>query len=66
VDNAAFTLTLAEQHSAATLKRATLAFVVANSAAVMATPGWAHMKSACPSLLEDVISTATGVAPPQF
>jgi speckle-type POZ protein len=57
VDNAAFTLTLAEQHNAAALKRATLAFVAVNSVAVKATPGWAHMKAACPSLLEEVIAT---------
>lgn len=56
-ENAAFTLTLAEQHGAAALKRAALNFVATHSTAVMDTPGWAHLRASCPALLEEVIRT---------
>jgi speckle-type POZ protein len=65
VDNAATTLTLADQHSAAALKAAALRFVAANAAAVMETDGWAHLVSARPPLVVEVMRTmATGAPPP--
>jgi speckle-type POZ protein len=62
--DAALTLTLAEQHGAAALKRETLNFVAAHSIAVMDTPGWAHLRASCPALLEEVIRTM-GAGPQQ-
>jgi hypothetical protein len=64
VEAAAFTLTLAEQHGAAALKRAALNFIAAHSVAVMDTPGWAHLRASCPALLEEVIRTM-GAGPQQ-
>jgi speckle-type POZ protein len=65
VDNAAETLTLADQHGAAALKREALRFVVANAAAVLATPGWAHLLVARPSLVNVALHMlATGAPPP--
>jgi hypothetical protein len=65
VDNAADTLTLADQHSAAALKDAALRFMAANAAAVMATPGWAHLvTSRLPLVLETMHTMATGAPPP--
>jgi speckle-type POZ protein len=65
VDNAADTLTLADQHSAATLKDAALRFVAANAAAVMATPGWAHLFTSHPPLVLEVMHTMATGAPPE-
>jgi speckle-type POZ protein len=64
VDNAAFTLTLAEQHGAAALKDAALRFVASNAVAVMATEGWRHLKAASPALVEAAMITAVTGAPP--
>jgi speckle-type POZ protein len=63
-DNAAMTLTLADQHSATGLKHAALLFVAENAVAVMAAPGWTHLASARPALMPEVIHTmATGKPP---
>jgi hypothetical protein len=64
VDNAAFTLTLAEQHGAAALKDAALRFVASNAVAVMATEGWRHLKAASPALVDAAVITAVTGAPP--
>jgi speckle-type POZ protein len=65
VENAAETLTLAEQHGAAALKDAALRFVAANPVAVMATPGWTHLQSSRPVLITEAMHTmATGAPPP--
>jgi speckle-type POZ protein len=65
VVNAADTLTLADQHSAAALKDAALLFVAANAAAVMASAGWAHLAtSRLPLVLETMHTMATGAPPP--
>jgi speckle-type POZ protein len=64
VDNAAFTLTLAEQHGAAALKDAALRFVASNAVAVMATEGWRHLKAASPALVEAAMMTLATGAPP--
>jgi speckle-type POZ protein len=65
MDNAADTLMLADQHSAAALKGAALRFVAANAAAVMSTPGWAHLFASWPPLvLETMHTMATGAPPP--
>ena len=54
VANAAHTLTLAEQHSARSLKVAALRFVAANAVAVMKTDGWKHMAAARQALKDEV------------
>lgn len=59
-DNAAFTLTLADQHHAVGLRQAALRFIAANTAAVVATEGWAHLMSARPLLAQEVIVTMAG------
>jgi speckle-type POZ protein len=64
VDNAAFTLTLAEQHGAAALKDAALRFVASNAVPVMATEGWRHLKAASPALVDAAMITAVTSAPP--
>jgi hypothetical protein len=65
VGNAATTLTLAEQHGAAGLRDAALRFAAAHAAAVMATPGWQHLRAAQPGLIEAVMHVmATGRLPP--
>ena len=64
VANAAFTLTLAEQHGAAALKDAALRFVASNAVAVMATEGWRHLKAASPALVDAAMITAVTGAPP--
>jgi speckle-type POZ protein len=65
VENAAETLTLADQHSAATLKDAALRFVAANAVAVMATPGWTHLLSSRPALIAEALHTLATGAPPE-
>ena len=64
VENAAATLTLAEMHHAAALKDAALRFVARNGIAVMATDGWALLKTASASLMEEVLHTVIAGAPP--
>jgi speckle-type POZ protein len=64
VDNAAATLTLADQHSALALKNAALRFVAANTLAVMATAGWAQLLAARPLLMTDVMHTMAAGEPP--
>ena len=65
IENGAFTLTLAEQHSASALKNAALLFVARNAVAVMGTAGWAHLKQAAPALVDAAMHTlATGAPPP--
>ena len=64
VANAAFTLTLAEQHGAAALKDAALRFVASNAVPVMATEGWRHLKAASPALVEAAMMTLATGAPP--
>ncbi len=65
VDNAATTLTLAEQHGATALKHAALRFVAANALAVMATPGWLHLAAARPALMGEALHTVVAGAPPE-
>ncbi len=65
VANAAATLTLAEQHGTARLKAAALRFVARRAVAVMATPGWAHLRQAAPALVEHLLHTAVAGAPPE-
>jgi speckle-type POZ protein len=64
VDNAAETLTLADQHSATALKDAALRFVAANAVAVMASAGWAHLVTARPPLVLETMHTMATGAPP--
>jgi speckle-type POZ protein len=64
VENAAETLTLADQHGAAALKDAALRFVAANAVAVMATPGWAHLVTSRPPLVVEAMHTLATGAPP--
>ncbi len=64
VENAATTLTLADQHSAKMLKNAALRFVAANTLAVMATPGWAQLLVARPLLMADAMHTMAAGEPP--
>ncbi len=64
VDNAAATLTLADQHSALALKNAALRFVAANTLAVMATAGWAQLLVARPLLMADAMHTMAAGEPP--
>jgi speckle-type POZ protein len=64
VENAAETLTLADQHSAVGLKHAALRFVAANAVAVMASAGWAHLVTSRPPLVLEAMHTmATGEPP---
>jgi speckle-type POZ protein len=65
VENAAETLTLADQHGAAALKGAALRFVAANAVAVMATAGWAHLLSSRPALIAEALHTLATGAPPE-
>ena len=66
VDNAAITLTLADQHGATALKRATLAWIIPHTVEVMATDGWRHLVASRPSLTEVLLHTvATGLPPPE-
>ena len=65
VDNAATTLALADQHGAVRLKHATMSFVARRCAAVMATPGWAHLRTATPLLMEGVLQTVLAGVPPE-
>jgi hypothetical protein len=64
VGNAAFTLTLADQHGAVALRHTALAFVAEHVVAVMKTEGWAHLKAARPLLMEALIQTMATGAPP--
>jgi speckle-type POZ protein len=64
LDNAAETLTLADQHAAAALKDAALRFVAANPVAVLATQGWAHLLSSRPALIAEAMHTMATGAPP--
>lgn len=50
VENAAYALTLAEQHNARALKEASLRFVAQNAVAVVSTDGWAHLVRVTPAL----------------
>lgn len=63
VDNAAFSLTLAEQHSAPLLRHRSLNFVAVNAAAVMRTEGWAHLVAARPALVQDILVAASAAIP---
>ena len=66
IESVAFTLTLAEQHSATALRDAALRFVAKNTVAVIATEGWAHLKASSPALVDAaMITAATGVPPPE-
>lgn len=58
VSLAATTLVLAEQHGCQGLKAACFEFLKApgNLKAVMATDGFQHLKSSCPSLLEELLA----------
>jgi speckle-type POZ protein len=64
VKNAAYTLTLADQHGATTLKNAALRFVAKN-ADVLHTDGWQHLKQAAPGLIEEALHTAITGEPPK-
>jgi speckle-type POZ protein len=64
IDNAATTLTLADQQSATALKHAALRFVAAHTLAVMATPGWTYLASARPLLMGEALHTVVAGAPP--
>ncbi|XBJ18656.1 hypothetical protein VPH35_009772 [Triticum aestivum] len=57
-DSAATTLALAEQHGCDGLKKACFEFLtsVDNLKAVMASDGFAHLKSSCPSILEVLVT----------
>ena len=64
VENAALTLTLAEQHYAHALKREALMFVSRNTKSVMETDGWKHMQLSVPELVNEVVRILlTGAAP---
>ena len=65
VENAAFTLTLAEQHSADGLRDAAFRFVAKNAVAVMKTEGWAHLKASAPETADAAIVTALTGQPPE-
>ena len=65
VENVATTLALADQHGAVRLKRAAMCFVARRCAAVMATPGWAHLRTATPLLMEGVLQTVLAGVPPE-
>ncbi|CAL4979513.1 unnamed protein product [Urochloa decumbens] len=60
VDIAATTLVMAEQHSCQKLKEACFRFLEApgNLKAVMASDGYQHLKTSCPSLVEDLLAMA--------
>ena len=65
VDNAATTLTLADQHGAKELKRVTLSWIAPTRVvAVMATEGWKHLETARPSLMRELLYTVAAGAPP--
>lgn len=57
VENAATTLTLAEQNHAKELKRVCLEFVARHLGAVMDTSGYKHLTASCPKLQGDILET---------
>ena len=63
VENAAVTLALAEQHNVTRPKAAVLRFVARHGVAVMATPGWAHLRQAAPTVMEQLFHTALAGLP---
>jgi speckle-type POZ protein len=64
VENAALTLTLADQHGATALKRATLSWMTNHVAEVMATDGWRHLSAAAPALVQELLLTMANGKPP--
>ena len=54
-ETAAYTLVLAQQHSAQRLRAAAMLFVARNAVAVMQTEGWAHLCAAAPGLPSEVM-----------
>jgi speckle-type POZ protein len=65
VENAAFTLTLAEQHRASALRNKALRFVAQNAVAVTKTEGWAHLRASSPALVDAAIITIATGEPPE-
>lgn len=55
VDNAAFTLTLADQHGAAGLRESAVRFICERAAEVVETEGWAHLQEARPQVAQEVL-----------
>lgn len=65
VENAALTLTLAEQHDAVALKREALLYISRNMGGVMQTDGWNHLQLSAPRLVNQVVQILlTGNPPP--
>ncbi len=60
---AAYTLVLADQHNAASLRAAAMAFVARNAADVLPTEGWAHLVLARPSLQTELIALLASQQP---
>lgn len=58
MENAAFTLTLADQHGASGLRDSAERFVTAHAAAVLTTEGWRHLEKARPELANSVMKNA--------
>jgi speckle-type POZ protein len=56
--NVATTMALAEQHGCAALKKACFRFLTSpgNLKAVVASDGFEHLKSSCPSVLEELVA----------
>lgn len=55
VENAAFTLVLADQHSAVGLRSRAVDFICSNAAAVVETEGWEHLQKASNGLAHEVL-----------
>ena len=61
ITNAAYSLTLAEQHSTPALKNAAIRYVAANAVAVVATDGWKHLLASTPVVAgQALVTLATG------
>ncbi|VAI68657.1 unnamed protein product [Triticum turgidum subsp. durum] len=61
VETVATTLALADQHHCSRLKEACIEFIISSNrmAAVVASQGYAHLKTSCPAVLGDILESVT-------
>eukprot|EP00210_Caulerpa_lentillifera_P008622 g8226.t1 len=62
IENAATTLTLAEQNRASDLKKVCLDFVARNLQQILFTDGYQHMLMSCPRLQADILETVASLS----
>ncbi|XP_044429063.1 BTB/POZ and MATH domain-containing protein 1-like [Triticum aestivum] len=61
VETVATTLALADQHHCSRLKEACIEFIISSNrmAAVVASQGYAHLRTSCPAVLGDILESVT-------